>query len=86
MSKGKVQYRPLYLQVKDLIMESIAEGEYKSGELIPPEPQLARQFGASITTIRQALSILVSEGFLERKQGKGTFVADQKVTLRFCFT
>ena len=83
MSSETVSYNPLYLQVKDRILRSIVDGQYKQGEVIPSESHLARMFGTSISTIRQALSILVAEDVLEKKQGKGTFVTQKKVKLRF---
>jgi ABC-type glycerol-3-phosphate transport system substrate-binding protein len=64
-------------------LRSIADGRYRQGEVIPSESHLSQKFGTSISTIRQALSILVAEKVLEKKQGKGTFVTKKKVRLRF---
>ncbi len=52
----------------------ILQGEWVPGESIPPEAVLARSYGVALGTIRQALSLLVSEALLERRHGKGTFV------------
>jgi ABC-type glycerol-3-phosphate transport system substrate-binding protein len=78
-----VSYNPLYLQVKEVILRRIVEGMYQPGELIPSEKELARDFKTSVSTVRQALSILVSEGYLIKKQGRGTFVSDQRVKVSF---
>lgn len=52
----------------------VQQGEWVPGEAIPAEAVLARAYGVALGTIRQALSLLVSEGLLERRHGKGTFV------------
>ncbi len=65
---------PLYQQVYEILRTSILRGEWKQGDLIPPEPELMRMLGVSRTTVRQAVDLLCREGFLEKKQGKGTFV------------
>lgn len=83
MDTDKVRYKPLYLQVKDVILKRIVDGVYQKGETIPSESTLAEEFGTSISTIRQALSILAADGTLIKKQGKGTYISDQRTTLRF---
>ena len=83
MSSSIVSYNPLYLQVKDILLKRMVDGEYRPGEAIPSESKLAANFGTSISTIRQALSILVSEGYLVKKQGKGTYVSERKIKLTF---
>ncbi|MBC7218340.1 MAG: GntR family transcriptional regulator [Candidatus Caldatribacterium sp.] len=65
---------PLYQQVYEALRAAILTGEWKPGDLLPPEPKLMERFGVSRTTIRQALDLLCREGLLQRKQGKGTFV------------
>lgn len=52
----------------------ILQGEWIPGEAIPPEALLAKNYGVALGTIRQALALLVSEGLLERRHGRGTFV------------
>lgn len=52
----------------------IVQGEWIPGEAIPPESVLAKSYGVALGTLRQALSLLVSEGLLERRHGRGTFV------------
>ncbi|HKA43444.1 MAG TPA: GntR family transcriptional regulator [Burkholderiales bacterium] len=66
---------PLYAEVRGEITRGLAGGEWKPGELIPSEADLAKRFGVSKGTIRHALDELVSERILVRRQGRGTFVA-----------
>lgn len=66
---------PLYEEVRQRITQALAAGEWKSGQLIPSEIELARQFGVSKGTVRRALDDLVAEKILVRRQGRGTFVA-----------
>jgi DNA-binding transcriptional regulator YhcF (GntR family) len=77
------QYKPLYLMVKEAIDERIADGLYRPGELIPSETALAEEFSLRVSTMQQALSVLVAEERLVKKQGRGTFVSQQKIPLRF---
>jgi DNA-binding transcriptional regulator YhcF (GntR family) len=65
---------PLYTQVQDRMRERISTGEWKPNMAIPNEGDLAREFGVSSGTMRKALDALEAEGFLSRKQGRGTFV------------
>jgi GntR family transcriptional regulator len=66
---------PLYREVQWQITRALAAGEWKPGEAIPSESQLARQFKVSIGTIRRAIDELVAGRILVRQQGRGTFVA-----------
>ena len=68
----------LYLRIKDWLREAIEKGEYRPGDRIPSEHELMRRFGVSRSTIRQAVSELVLEGWLYRVQGSGTYVARPK--------
>jgi GntR family transcriptional regulator len=68
---------PKYYQVKRQLLELTASLD--AGSPVPPERELARSYGTSRTTVRQALAELVIEGRLLRMQGKGTFVAKPKV-------
>ena len=83
MKSSKVNYTPLYLQVKDILLQRIRENVYQKGRAIPSEATLAQDLGTSTTTIRQAISVLAAEGVLVKKPGKGTFVAEQKTSISF---
>lgn len=79
-------FSPLYQQIKTLIMQSLQSGEWKPGELIPSEMDLAVRFKVSQGTVRKAIDELSSENLLVRRQGKGTFVAthhEPQVQFRF---
>lgn len=68
---------PLYKQLKSQLIEQIRNGVWMPGQQLPSEAELATTFEVSRTTVRQAVGDLVSSGFIVRKQGKGTFVAEQ---------
>ncbi len=68
-------FRPLYEQIKILLTQSLVAGEWKPGEAIPSEIELAGRFRVSQGTVRKAIDELASEHILVRRQGKGTFVA-----------
>ena len=77
---------PLYQQIKALILHSLQTGEWKPGEPISSEMELAARFHVSQGTVRKAIDALALENLLLRRQGKGTFVAthaEQQVQFRF---
>jgi len=79
-------FSPLYQQIKSLILQSLNAGEWKPGEPIPSEFELAARFRVSQGTVRKAIDELAAENLLLRRQGKGTFVAthdEQQVQFRF---
>ncbi len=65
---------PLYQQVQQSILQCLADGEWKPGEQLPTEGQLAERFGVAVFTIRGGIKELVAANILIRSQGKGTFV------------
>ncbi|GEO25305.1 GntR family transcriptional regulator [Alicyclobacillus acidoterrestris] len=65
---------PLYHQLKSDLIHDLQRNRWHPGERIPSEAELAKEHGVSRITVRQALSDLVSMGYLERRQGVGTFV------------
>lgn len=68
--------KPLYAQLRDIIRQRIEEGTFALGQRIPSEEQLNATYGVSRITVRRALSELVDEGYLMKRSGKGTYVAD----------
>ncbi len=71
-------FQPLYQQIKGLLMQSLESGEWKPGEMIPAETELAARFKVSQGTVRKAIDELATEHLLIRRQGKGTFVASHQ--------
>jgi GntR family transcriptional regulator len=79
-------FSPLYQQIKALITQSLQSGEWKPGELIPSEVELANRFKVSQGTVRKAIDELAAENLVVRKQGKGTFVSthhEERAQFRF---
>lgn len=74
---------PLYFQLKQLILSEIKNGTYKSGDVIPTENEISDAFQISRTTVRQAVTELVQEGWLYRVKSKGTFVSLPKINQDF---
>jgi GntR family transcriptional regulator len=83
---GGPAFSPLYQQIKALILRSLQAGEWKPGEAIPSEMELAARYKVSQGTVRKAIDELATENLLVRRQGKGTFVAthaEEKIQYRF---
>ncbi len=79
-------FSPLYRQIKGLILQSLDNGEWRPGESIPSEIELAQRFGVSQGTVRKAIDEMAADNLLVRRQGKGTFVAshaDPRAFFRF---
>jgi GntR family transcriptional regulator, arabinose operon transcriptional repressor len=68
---------PLYFQIKDQLFQEIEDGIYKTGERLPPERELIERFNVARMTLRQAIKILIDQGFLESRRGSGVYVADR---------
>ncbi len=71
--KGSIS---LYMQIKDLLVAKISEGDWLPGNIIPSEINLAQELGVSQGTVRKAITELVDSNVLTRKQGRGTFVSN----------
>ena len=83
---GAPAFSPLYQQIKTLILRSLQAGEWKPGDMIPSEFDLAARFRVSQGTVRKAIDELATDNLLVRRQGKGTFVAthtEQHTQYRF---
>ena len=79
-------FSPLYQQIKGLILQSLQQGEWKPGEVIPSEFDLAARYKVSQGPVRKAVDELAAENLLVRRQGRGTFVgthAEQQAQYRF---
>jgi GntR family transcriptional regulator len=76
MRQERFSIQPLYLQLRDALAERIANREWKPGDIIPNEVDLARELGVSQGTVRKSLDLLESEHLVTRRQGRGTFVND----------
>jgi GntR family transcriptional regulator len=70
---------PLYEQLADGLRQQIASGKLKPGALLAPESALVAKHQVSRVTARKALDLLVDEGLIVRRQGKGTFIAPPKI-------
>jgi GntR family transcriptional regulator of arabinose operon len=68
-----------HAQLRSTLESEIASGAYAPGKFLPSEPELARRFAISRSTVRQALFSLEQDGFVERLPGKGTVVKDRDV-------
>lgn len=69
----------LHAYIKEELVDRIKTNVYKIGDQFPTEKELCKEFNVSRTTVRIALSHLVTEGYLVRQRGKGSFVAEPKV-------
>jgi GntR family transcriptional regulator len=68
-------FRPLYRQVRELLVGRLRDGTWLPGALIPSEMQIAAELGVSQGTVRKALDDMRGDNLLIRQQGRGTFVA-----------
>lgn len=73
------QAEPLYIQLKKAVQSAIANGAFSSGDKIPTEIELSETYNVSRITVRKAIEELVNEGYLTKRQGKGTFVNAPKI-------
>ena len=79
-------FSPLYRQIKNLMMNALESGEWRPGQAIPSEQELALRFSVSQGTVRKAIDEMAADNLLIRKQGKGTYVAshnDPRALFRF---
>ena len=86
MAQESPTFTPLYRQIKSLILQGLENGEWRPGEAIPSEMELAQRFSVSQGTVRKAVDEMAAENLVVRRQGKGTFVAshaDPRTRFRF---
>src|SRR4030095_7427418 len=87
LSPPTPSFAPLYQQIKVLLEKSLESREWRPGEAIPSEVELASRFRVSQGTVRKAIDALAADNLVIRRQGKGTFVAthteEQQSTFRF---
>lgn len=69
---------PIFQRIKDHLLAQIGAGVWKEGDVIPSEQALVKQFGVSRMTVNRAVRELTAEQVLTRRQGSGTYVAQQK--------
>jgi GntR family transcriptional regulator len=68
---AKFRLRPLYLQVRDALLNSIKDGTWSPGESLPSEIDLHRKLGVSLGKMRRALSVLEDDRLIVREPGRG---------------
>jgi GntR family transcriptional regulator len=71
-------YVPLYIQIRNRLVDDIESGRLQAGARLPSEPELVAEFRVGRPTVRQALALLRQEGWAVTRKGSGTFVADQR--------
>jgi GntR family transcriptional regulator len=79
-------FRPLYRQVRDVLVKRIADGVWQAGQLLPSEGEIAVDLGVSQGTVRKALDEMTAENLVVRRQGRGTYVAkhdDARILFQF---
>jgi len=79
MMLDKNSQQPLYVQLMRVIKDNIQNGQYKAGDQIPTETALSDTYGVSRITVRKTIEELCAQGFLVKRQGKGTFVEMPKI-------
>ncbi len=72
-------FKPLYFQLKEIFHDKIESGKLKEGDMIPSENELQQIYGVSRATVRKAIELLVYDGLMDKKKGKGTFVKRRKI-------
>ena len=65
--------KAIYIQLADTIRRQINDGKIKPGDKLPSESEMQKEYNVARLTVREALSVLVNEGLLEKMHGKGTF-------------
>ena len=79
MSLQRLAPTPLYIQLKNTLIDEINAGQYLPDQRLPSERELCQRFEVSRMTVRQALSELLREGLIYARVGKGTFITTPKI-------
>jgi GntR family transcriptional regulator len=72
------QGKPAYQQVADDLRQRIVDGSLQAGDKVPSEAELMNDYGVSRIVVRMAMEALQNEGLVDKRQGKGTFVREQR--------
>lgn len=72
---------PIYIQIYEQLKSEIAAGSYEEGDLLPSENELSEKYNSTRMTVRRALQELVQDGYIYRKQGKGSIVSSTRKSL-----
>lgn len=70
---------PLYVQLTEAIKKKIYTGELETGDNLPTEEELENDYSVSKTTVRQALQLLLKQGFINKDRGKTAYVTEKKL-------
>ncbi len=70
---------PKYYKIYEELLRQIREGKYQENDLFPSDTELVKKFNVSRGTVREAVKLLLQQGYLVREQGKGTFVTYKKI-------
>jgi len=71
-----------YQQLSEILIKQIGKGVFKPSEQIPTEMELSKRYKLNRHTVRQAIERLENEGFVYKIKGKGTFVANTKISYK----
>ena len=80
--KQRPAFQPLYLQIKQMLIQRVLTGEWRPAQMLPSEMKLADEYQVSQGTVRKAIEEMAAENLVMRHQGKGTFVATHRSTSR----
>ncbi len=72
---------PIYLQIVQCIQRDIVNGVLSEGDVMPSIRSLAKELSVSVITTKKAYEVLEAQGYIETRQGKGSFVSKRSGTL-----
>lgn len=78
-SRPGIELLTKQLRLQRAIVDAMAEYHLQAGDRIPPELNLSKMLGVSLGTTQRALGALARQGLLDRRQGKGTFIAENRI-------